>query len=117
MCVTTFVATALPPDRAIGSRRSRYSEQPPRMASRVASASRRITLLNGRIGFPPWQIEHVTSERPVRGDCDTGRLGRQFLSLLPRDLGLPEQEEVDVIRRQRVIGRRLDLVAGPCRTH
>ena len=51
------------------------------------------------------------------GDRDAGRLGRQLLCLFPRDFGLPEQEEVDVVRRQRVVDRRLDLVARPRRTH
>ncbi len=37
--------------------------------------------------------------------------------LLPRDLGLPQQEEIDVIRRQGVVGRRLDFIAWPRRAH
>ena len=43
-------------------------------------ASVRIALLNGRIGFSLRQIEHVTGERLVRGDRNTGRLRRQALA-------------------------------------
>src|SRR5262249_15165222 len=115
--VTTSVATALPPDSAIVSRRSRYSEQPPSMAKRAPRASVRSTLLNGRIGLPLRQIKHVADKRFAVRNYDGRIQEREFACLLPADLALSHQEEVDVIRRQGVIGRRLDLIARPRRTH
>src|SRR5262249_12451065 len=117
MWVTMLVATALPPDAAIGSRRARYSEQPPTEAVSPASASGRRALLNGRIGFPLRQIEHVPGERPVPGNRNLRRGRRELLGFLLGDFGLAEQEEVDVIRLHRVVGRRLEQVAGARRAH
>src|SRR5262245_3764359 len=115
--VTTSVATAFPPESAIVSRRSRYSEQPPSITKRAPRASVRSALLNGRIGFPLRQIKHVPDKRFAVGN-DDGRIQKRGLTrLLPGDLGLSHQEEVDVIRRQGVVGRRLDLITRPRRTH
>ena len=46
-----------------------------------------------------------------------GRGGRERGRLRARDLGLAEQEEVGIVGRQRVVGRRLIDVARPRRTH
>src|SRR5262245_7581758 len=117
MWVTMLVATALPPERAIVSRRSRYSEQPPSTAIRAPSANACSDLLNRRIGFPLRQIKHVPHERLAIGNCDSLSEGRELACLLPRKLGLSEQEEVDVVWRQGVVGRRLDFIARTRRTH
>src|SRR5512132_3289355 len=99
------------------SRRSRYSEQPPSVASTAASKSVRMALLDGRIGYPLRHIKHVPGKRPATGGGKAGRGGRQCAHLFPRDLGLAEQEEIRVVRRQRIIGRRFDDVTRPRRTH
>src|SRR5438876_8057221 len=98
ICVTTSVATALPPDSAMVSRRSIYSEHPPSTARKAPSAMVRRALLNGRIGFPLLQIEHVSGKRPVAGDSDARRAWRELARLLARDFGLSQQEEINVIR-------------------
>src|SRR4029077_17332731 len=86
--VTMLVATALPPDRAMVSRRSRYSEQPPSTTRRAASANVRSALLNGRIGLSLRQIKHVPGKRLVAGDSETGRGRCRLGSLLPASPGL-----------------------------
>src|SRR4029077_19450149 len=115
--VTMLVATALPPESATESRRSRYSEQPPRTANNPASATVRMTLLNCRIGFPLRHVEHVTGERTVAGDRKTRRNGRTLACLFPHGFHFSKQEEVGIVRRQGIVGRRLDHIAGPRRTH
>src|SRR5689334_2666399 len=117
ICVTTLVATALPPVAAIGSRRSKYSEQPPTATSSPASARVRMALLNDCIGLSLRHFEHVSGERPVTPDGDACRRRRELARFFLCDFGLSEQEEVDVIRLHRVVGRRLEHVAGPSRTH
>src|SRR5262245_20661762 len=117
MWVTISVATALPPERAIVSRRSRYSEQPPRTAIRVPSANVRRGLLNRGIGFPLRQVKHMPHKRLAIRNRDSRSERRELARLLPRKLGLSQQEEVDVVWRQGVVGRRLDFVAWPRRTH
>src|ERR1039458_8213392 len=99
------------------SRRSRYSEQPASVASTAASAAKRMTLLDDRIGYPLRHIEHVPGEWPVACGGNTSGGGRERARLFPRDLGLAEQEEIRVVWRQRVVSRRLDHVARARRTH
>src|SRR5579885_3707280 len=110
--VTIFVADALPPFSVIVSRWSRYSEQP---ASTPASASPNeiAVLMDGRIGNPHrfGQIEDVTGERLLLRFRDLLELGRQCLRFRTREFGLPQKEEVDIVGRQRVVGRRLYHVA------
>src|SRR5215468_3374632 len=113
--VTTLVATALPPEAAIGSRRSKYSEQPPTVTSSAASASVRMALLNDCIGVSLRHFEHMPGEWPVATDGDACGRRRELTRLFLRDFGLSEQEEVDVVRLQRVIRRRLENIARPCR--
>src|SRR6476660_9769320 len=108
ICVIILVATALPPDLAMVSRRSRYSEQPPSTARKAPSARLRRTLLNDRIGAPLRQIKHVSGKWPVAGNRDTSCGRCELACQLPRDFGLAQQEEIDVVRRQRIVGRRLD---------
>ncbi len=55
------------------------------------------------------QIENVTHERLLVTGSEP-RVGG-------RDLVLAHEEEVDVVRRQRVVERRLDRIAGPGRPH
>src|SRR5438105_1648371 len=86
--VTASVAIALPPDRAIVSRRSIYSEHPPSTAKKAPSATLRRALLNGRIGFPLRQIEHVSGKRPVAGDSNACCAWRELARLFARDFGL-----------------------------
>src|ERR1017187_2413550 len=74
--VTLSVATESPPPSKMVSRRSRYSEQPASAASSAASASVRSMLLDGRIGIPLRQIEHVPGERAAAGVGEAGRGGR-----------------------------------------
>src|ERR1039458_5595683 len=90
--VTLSVATESPPPSEMVSRRSRYSEQPASAAISAASASVRSMLLDGRIGFPLRQIEHVPGERAVTGGGDAGRDGRECERLRSGELGLAEQE-------------------------
>src|SRR6516165_1367393 len=106
-----FVATAFPPNRVTVSRRSRYSEQPPSTERRAPSASARSASLNGRIGAPIRQVKHVSSKRLVASIGEASGGGRESAGLFARDLGLSQQEKVEVIWRQRVIGRRFDLIA------
>src|SRR6185437_1435750 len=115
--VASLVATELPPPRRMVSRRSRYSEQPASAVSEAASASVRSVLMDGRIGYSPWKIEHMPGERTVAGGGELGRDGRECESLLPRDLGLAEEEEVRIVGRQRIVGGRADNVARPHRAH
>src|SRR5262249_47469833 len=115
--VTMFVATALPLCRVIVSLRSRYSEQPPIAAKSTPSAKVRSALLNGRIGIPLRQVKHVPGKGLVAGIGEAGCDGRKPPSLFPRDLGLSQQKEIDVIRRQSVIRRRPDFISRPRRTH
>src|ERR1035441_4913679 len=115
--VTLSVATESPPPSKMVSRRSRYSEQPASAASSAASASVRSMLLDGRIGSLLRQIEHVPGERTAAGVGEAGRGGRECDRLRPRDLGLAEQEEVRIVRRQRVVGRCPDHVTRARRTH
>src|SRR5512135_467664 len=88
ICVTLLVATASPPCSEMVSRRSRYSEQPPSAASTRPSASARPDLLNGRIGTPPWHIDHVPGERLLLGDGDLRGRRRQSPGFGAADLGL-----------------------------
>src|ERR1700690_1136179 len=115
--VTLLVATASPPPSEMVLRRSRYSEQPASAASSAASASVRKILLDGRIGIPLRQIEHVPGERAAAGVGEAGRGGRERDRLRSCELGFAEQKEVRIVRWQRVIGRRLDDVARPRRSH
>src|SRR5262245_49938196 len=108
--VTTSVATAFPPESAIVSRRSRYSEQPPSITKRAPRASVRSALLNGRIGFPLRQIKHVPDKRFAVGN-DDGRIQKRGLTRLLRgDLGFSHQEVFDVFMRIGVGGWRVDGV-------
>src|SRR6202142_329137 len=111
--VTLLVATASPPPSEMVLRRSRYSEQPASAASSTASASVRKILLDGRIEIPLRQIEHVPGERAAAGVGNARRDRRECDRLRPRELRLAEQEEVHIVGRQRVVGRRLDDVAWP----
>src|SRR6202142_330272 len=97
--VTLLVATASPPPSEMVLRRSRYSEQPASAASSAASASVRKILLDGRIGIPLRQIEHVPGERAAAGIGEAGRDGPERDRLRRRELGLAEQEEVRVAGR------------------
>src|SRR5471032_45422 len=103
--VTLSLATALPPLSAMLSRRSRYSEQPASVANTAASASVTLNLLNGRIGNPLWHIEHVPGERLIASSGDALHGWRKRARLFPRHLHLAHQEEIRVVRRQRVVGR------------
>src|SRR5260370_14165823 len=96
------------------------SEQPPSVAARIGpmSASRTqppgivwptLVLDLDDIGPLLTHIQHVTDEWPLVTGCKP-HLGR-------RDLRLAHQEEIDIVRRQRVIERRLDHVARPRRPH
>src|SRR5271169_4758128 len=87
MWVTLSLATASPALSAMLSRRSTYSEQPASAASTAAIESLRMALLDGRIGYPPWQIEHVPGERPVAGGGDAGGDRRERARLFPRNFG------------------------------
>src|SRR5262245_2621179 len=82
--VTTLVATALPPERAIVSRRSRYSEQPPSMAMRAPRANVRRGLLNRRIGFSLRHVKHVPHKRLSIGNRDPLSERRELARLLSR---------------------------------
>src|SRR6185369_17402912 len=101
ICTILLVAMALPPVSATSSRRSRYSEQPASVVSSAAMASARM-LLDGRIGDPPRQIEHVSGERPRPGSRDARDSRRHSGRLRPRDFGLAEQEHIGVVGRQAV---------------
>src|SRR5476649_945673 len=103
MWVTSLLATELPPCKAMLSRRSRYSEQPPSVANSTASASVPASLLNGCIGDSPWHIEHVSGERLLAGGGDAGHQGREGAGLRLRHFHLAHQEEVGVVGRQRVV--------------
>src|SRR5262252_8013532 len=117
ICVIMLVATALPLNRVMLSLRSRYSEQPPSAANRAPNATVRIVLLNGRIGVPLRQVKHVPCKRLVAGVGKAGRNGREPACLFPCDLGLSEQEEIDVIWRQGVVCRCFDFISRSRRTH
>src|SRR6185312_13812909 len=115
--VTSLVANALPPLSEMVSRRSRYSEQPASSTPSAASAS--AGLMDRGIGNPYrfGQIEHVPGVRLLLGFGEARALGRQLLGLLVGQFGLAQQEEVDVVRRDRVVARDLELVARARGTH
>src|SRR6476469_5133072 len=108
--VTSLVATALPPLSEMVSRRSRYSEQPASSTASAASAS--AGLMDRGIGNPYrfGQIEHVPGVRLLLGFGEARDLGRELLGLLVGQFGLAQQEEVDVVRRDRVVARHFGLV-------
>src|SRR5262245_28737814 len=82
------------------------------MAESAAAASvaatnwrRRLVLADDDIDASLfWQIEDVADERPL--------VAKREPRVCWRDLRLAHQEEVDVVRRQSLVERRLDHVAG-----
>src|SRR6185437_12769432 len=117
ICTTLSPSTALPPSGEMASRRARYSEQPASEARASRSPPARSKSVSRRIGASPWHVEHVAGERLIAGGRDALLGGRRRAGTLARHFGLAEQEEVGVARRQRVVGRRADAVAGPGRPH
>src|SRR5579875_1763977 len=104
--VTIFVAAALPPFSVIVSRWSRYSEQP---ATTPASPNQSTVSMDRRIGNPYrfGQIEDMARERPLLRFGDLLERGRQCLRFLMGEFGFTQEEEVDIVGRDRVVGGRL----------
>src|SRR5690242_11509970 len=116
ICTTLSLSTALPPNGEMASRRATYSEQPASATKTSVSAPARTRSVY-RIEASPRHIEHVAGERLVAGRGDALLGGGRRAGAVPRHLGLAEQEEVGVVRRHGVVGRRADGVTRPRRTH
>src|SRR5262245_44769049 len=103
MCAILLVATASPVARLMYWRRSVWASlQPARIAARTPNdASALVADRQHDIGASLRQIEHMARELAGRNLGDEPRHGGC-------DLGLAQEEQVGVVRRQRGVERSLD---------
>src|SRR5918994_4343482 len=105
-----FQATALPAWAAMVSRRSTYSVHAAAVQASAAASAKRCAVMSvlGGNGDLPAQVEDVAG----RGHHEAAPRG-----LAERDLLLAREEEIGVARRQGVVERRAQLLAGLRRLH